>query len=53
MARIDDYSNAKKIAAATLMEHKFETIAQNSELTPLTGDTFRLDFLDRSHRIKF
>ncbi len=53
MARIDDYSNAKKIAVATLMEHNFETIAQNSGLTPLTGDTFRLDFLDRSYRINY
>ncbi len=53
MARIDDYSNAKKIAVAKLMEDEFKTIAQKSGLTPLGGDTFRIDFLDRTYRIKY
>lgn len=53
MARIDDYSNAKKIAAAKLKKNKLKTIAQNSGLTLLDEDTISVDFLDRTYRIKY
>ena len=53
MARIDDYSNAKKIAVAKLENYKLKTIAQNSGLTLLDEDTLRVDFLDRAYRIRY
>ena len=53
MARIDDYSNAKKIAVAKLVEDEFEIIARKSGLAPIDGDTLRVDFLDRTYRIRY
>lgn len=53
MARLDDYINAKKIAADKLSEKSVDEIAQCSELKTVGVDTIRVPFLDRVYRVRF
>jgi len=53
MARVDDYINAKKIAAEELSKQSFDEILQRSGFEAAEDNIFRVPFLDRIYRIGF
>lgn len=53
MARVDDYINAKKIAAGTLSKFSFNEILKNSGFKAAGDNIFRFDFLDKVYRASF
>jgi hypothetical protein len=53
MARVDDYSNAKKIAVAALAAHPAEEIAACSGFEMLDSKRFRIPFLTRCYHVEY
>jgi hypothetical protein len=53
MARIDDYVNAKKLAAEKLSAIAFKTIVTNSGFDPIDDDKLQVPFLNRSYIIQY
>jgi hypothetical protein len=53
MARIDDYINAKKIAAESLAKESFEAILHGSGFEAAANNLFRIPFLNRTYRVGF
>lgn len=53
MARIDDYTNAKKIAAESLAKESFEAILNTSGFESADNNYFRIPFLNRTYRVGF
>ncbi|MBW1768065.1 MAG: DUF3786 domain-containing protein [Deltaproteobacteria bacterium] len=53
MARVDDYINAKKIAAEKLSKKSFKDVCQRSGFEPVNENTIRAPFLDNVYQITF
>ncbi|MBF0449211.1 MAG: DUF3786 domain-containing protein [Candidatus Magnetomorum sp.] len=53
MARIDDYENARKLAAEKLSAIAFETIVTYSGFDPADGENFYIPFLNRIYIVKY
>ncbi len=53
MARIDDYINAKKIAAESLSAASFEALVQRSGFESCGEKMFRVPFLNRVYGVSF
>lgn len=53
MPRVDDYIQAKKIAAQRLQEDSFTGIAQRSGFETCDDQSFRIPFLDSLYRVSY
>ena len=53
MARMDDYINAKAIAAKALADQPFEGIVRRSGLESPTENELRIPFLNRIYRVRY
>jgi len=53
MARIDDYINAKELAAEKLSEIPFETIVTYSGFDPIDDDKLQVPFLNRIYTVQY
>lgn len=53
MPRIDDYEQARQIAAASLSARSFETICRASGYSAESEDRFHVPFLDRIYRVDY
>lgn len=53
MARVDDYINAKKLAAAHLAVSGFQEIVDRSGFPANADNSFRVSFLDRVYRVTY
>ena len=53
MARIDDYINAKKLAAQALSTKSFHDIADKTGFQTEGENTFKIPFLERMYRVEF
>lgn len=53
MARIDDYINAKKIAAESLVADSFEALVHRSGFESCGEKMFRIPFLNRVYEVSF
>lgn len=52
MARIDDYQQARDLAAKNLAARPLEEIAQNSGVEQVTSSRLRIAFLDRTYLVE-
>jgi len=51
MPRIDDYTNARKLAVEELSQASFKTIAERSGFESADGQSLHVPFLDRTYRV--
>jgi hypothetical protein len=53
MPRIDDYINARNLAAEALSQESFEKLAQRSGFEPLDGQSLLIPFLNRTYLVRY
>ena len=53
MARVDDYVNAKKLAAEALSRESARVVGQRTGFELINDDTLRVPFLDQVYRVAF